>query len=226
LPDELAARRWDAEYRRGRYVDEPPLPFVDTILDVLGDHSAIRAGVGLYVGCGNGRNYLPLVDAGLTLYGLDLSSEALRQLAARRPALSPRLLRGAFQEVAPPAPLAYLVAIQVFQHGAGAEVAAAFDRVAALLPPGGLFFLRVNSAATQVIRAHVVTEREAHGGFSLRYLDGPKDGMSIHFFAREELDALTRARFAVVRAPGQAIMHRAPPERGFWAQWEAVYRRC
>ncbi len=63
----LAARRWDAEYRSGRYADDPPLPFVAEILATLDEHPALRDGVGLYVGCGNGRNYLPLVDAGLRL---------------------------------------------------------------------------------------------------------------------------------------------------------------
>ena len=37
---------------------------------------------GLYVGCGNGRNFLPLVDSGLELHGLDVSGESLRQLQA------------------------------------------------------------------------------------------------------------------------------------------------
>ena len=94
MPDALAARRWDEEYRRGRYAAESPLPFAGTIVDVVRRHAAAREGVGLYVGCGNGRNYVPLVEAGLNLYGLDVSPEALRQLAARRPELSPRLLGG------------------------------------------------------------------------------------------------------------------------------------
>ena len=68
MSDPLTAERWDAEYRTGRYVDEPPLAFVDTILAVLATRPAARAGAGLYVGCGNGRNYLPLVDGGLTLW--------------------------------------------------------------------------------------------------------------------------------------------------------------
>jgi SAM-dependent methyltransferase len=224
LPDALAATRWDAEYRRGRYADEPPLAFVDTILGLVRGHG-LAGEAGLYVGCGNGRNYVPLVDAGLNLYGLDVSPEALRQLAARRPELAPRLVAGGFQDFRPPVPLAYLVAIQVFQHGGRADAGAYFDRVAELLPPGGLFCLRVNSAATQLMRRHEVIERDAHGGFSVRYLEGPKDGMAVHFYAGPELEALTRARFAAVLEPRQEIIHRAPPEQGFWAQWEAVYRR-
>ncbi len=225
MPDALAARRWDEEYRRGRYADEAPLPFVRTIVQVLRAAGLAGAALGLYVGCGNGRNYLPLVDAGLSLYGLDVSPEALRQLAARRPELSGRLLRGDFQDFKPPGPLAYLIALQVFQHGTQADAARFFERVGALLAPGGIFFVRVNSAATQVVRRHAVLERCEHGGFSVRYLEGPKDGMAIHFYTRSELDALTRARFVTVVEPREDIIHRAPPEHGFWAQWEAVYRR-
>jgi len=64
----LTASRWDDEYRNQRYANEPPLPFVSRILDTLRAES--DTGTGLYVGCGNGRNYLPLVDAGLDLFGL------------------------------------------------------------------------------------------------------------------------------------------------------------
>lgn len=225
MPDALAAGRWDAEYRRGRYAAAPPLPFVGTIVDHVRRLALAREAVGLYVGCGNGRNYVPLVDAGLDLYGLDVSPEALRQLAARRPGLAPRLLLGDVRDVQPPATFAYLIAIQVFQHGSRATVAGYFERAAGLLAAGGLFFLRVNSAATQVVRRHTVIEQGEHGGFSVRYLEGPKDGMAIHFYARAELEALTRPRFAAIGEPREDIIHRSPPERGFWAQWEAVYRR-
>ena len=225
MPDALAAERWDAEYRRGRYADEPPLPFVGTILDLVRRHPLGRDGTGLYVGCGNGRNYVPLVDAGLDLQGLDVSGEALAQLATRRPDLGPLLHMADFRDFDPPVPLAYVIAIQVFQHGTRREVASHFARVAALLAPAGLFFLRVNSAATEVIRRHTVIEHGEHGSFSVRYREGPKAGMAIHFYARAELEALTRERFDTLVEPREEIIHRVPPERGFWAQWEAVYRR-
>jgi cyclopropane fatty-acyl-phospholipid synthase-like methyltransferase len=225
LPDALAAARWDDEYRRGRYADEPPLPFVGTIVDLVRRDARARDGVGLYVGCGNGRNYVPLVDAGLDLRGLDVSSEALDQLTTRRAGLRPRLHVADFREFEPPAPLAYVIAIQVFQHGTRQEVASYFARVAALLAPRGLFFLRVNSAATQVGRRHTVIEHGGDGGFSVRYLEGPKAGVAIHFYSRAELEVLTRERFETLVEPREEIIHRAAPERGFWAQWEAVYRR-
>src|SRR5438128_11919408 len=84
LSAELLAARWNSEYRAGRYVAERPLPFVDQIISTLRAHPAVTSGVGLYVGCGNGRNYLPVVAAGLSLHGLDLSREALAQRVAAR----------------------------------------------------------------------------------------------------------------------------------------------
>ena len=45
---ELAAERWDAEYRGGRYAEQPPVAFVDRILATLGtqssavEHGALR----------------------------------------------------------------------------------------------------------------------------------------------------------------------------------------
>ena len=147
---ELAAARWDAEYRDGRYAEEPPVAFVDRILAVL-EGSPLRSSTGLYVGCGNGRNLLTLADAGLRLYGLDLSAESLRQLAARNPALSERLICADFRTWDSQLRFGYVIAIQVFQHGVAADIAGYFEKVTAVLAPGGLLILRVNSASTDVL---------------------------------------------------------------------------
>jgi SAM-dependent methyltransferase len=225
LPDTRAAASWDAEYRGGRYAAEPPLPFVGRILDVLDAHPRTRDAAGLYVGCGNGRNWVPLADAGLDLWGLDVSAEALRQLAARRPALAGRLLLGDFRAVTPPAAFAYLVAIQVFQHGTAADAAAYLARAAALLAPGGLLFLRVNAARTEVFHRHEIVERGDKDGFTVRYLEGPKAGLAVHFYGREELAALTASAFRCVHGPREDVIPREPPKTGTWAQWEAIYER-
>ncbi len=141
----LTASRWDEEYRNQRYAEEPPLPFVNGILDALRADPLAWSGAGLYVGCGNGRNYLPLLDAGLSLLGLDVSPEAIRRLVQRRPTLSRQsLLCDDFRAFQSPVPhFDYLIAIQVFQHGDESDVATYFEKVAALLRPDGLFFLRV-----------------------------------------------------------------------------------
>jgi hypothetical protein len=77
-PFPSVAAAWDAEYAAGRYVGEPPVAFARDIL-------AAARQAGLYIGCGNGRNYLPLVVGGLDLTGLDISATAIAQLSARAP---------------------------------------------------------------------------------------------------------------------------------------------
>ena len=224
MSQSLISARWDAEYRKGRYAGEPPLPFVDQILARI-RASSLAERRGLYIGCGNGRNYLPLVGSGLHLYGLDLSAEALRQLAAREPALSTRLICADFRTFVSRCRFSYVIAIQVFQHGVAADVARYFSGVGALLSPGGLFFLRVNAASTQVRRPHTVIEQNGPGGFTIRYESGPKQGLPVHFFSRDELHTLTRDDFALVAQPHEDVTVRTAPETGHWVQWEATWKR-
>jgi SAM-dependent methyltransferase len=222
----LTAASWDAEYRAGRYADEGPLPFVGRIVETLRADPSAWTGTGLYVGCGNGRNYLPLLDAELDLLGLDVSQEAITQLIDRRPSAASRLICADFRSFRSSLPgFDYLIAIQVFQHGDDADVAAYFAKVATLLKPGGLFFLRVNSASTQIYHAHTVVERNAAGGFTIRYDDGPKHGLLVHFFSHAELLERLTPAFASVTAAREDVMNRSAPKTGTWAQWETIWRR-
>ena len=225
LSAELLAARWNSEYRAGRYVAERPLPFVDRILSTLRAHPATMRGVGLYVGCGNGRNYLPLVAAGLTLHGLDVSREALDQLIARRADLKPRLTCADFRDLEIGSPFDYLVAIQVFQHGVQADAESYFAKTAAMLKAGGLFFLRVNSASTEMYLRHTIIDRNDFGGLTIRYDEGPKSGLCVHFYSRPELLELARDRFQPMAGPREAVTARTPPKTGSWSQWEAVWQR-
>ena len=225
LSAELLAARWNSEYRAGRYVAERPLPFVDRTLSTLQAHPAAISGAGLYGGCGNGRNYLPLVAAGLTLHGLDVSREALDQLIARRADLKPRLTCADFRDLEIGSPFDYLVAIQVFQHGVQADAESYFAKTAAMLKAGGLFFLRVNSASTEMYLRHTIIDRNDFGGLTIRYDEGPKSGLCVHFYSRPELLELARDRFQPLAGPREAVTARTPPKTGSWSQWEAVWQR-
>jgi cyclopropane fatty-acyl-phospholipid synthase-like methyltransferase len=223
--DALAAQRWDDEYRSGRYVGEPPLPFVERILDAVRAQLGTAPGKGLYVGCGNGRNFIPLVSAGLDLYGLDVSAEALRQLGARRPDLRARLIHANLLDWQPSAPLALLIAIQVYQHGDDRDATTYFQRSAELLSPGGLFCLRVNSTTTEIVYRHRIIERNLYGGFTIEYLEGPKHGLPIHFYTLAELEMRTADHFEPVAPLREDATRRTPPQTGSWVQWEAIWRR-
>ncbi|MCW3817406.1 class I SAM-dependent methyltransferase [Micromonospora sp. DR5-3] len=216
-----AAQAWDEEYRRGRYQDEPPVAFV---ADILAAAHGAGATNGLYVGCGNGRNLLPLVDGGLDLLGLDISAEAVRQLADRRPDRAGRLHHGDLDSLPAGATWPLVIGIQVFQHGdcgqAHRQVRAAQRRVA----PGGLIRVRVNAVGTDVWPAHEVVERATDDGFTVRYTAGSKRGLDIHFFSRAELDQLF-AGWAPVLPARPHRTERDIPGTGQWTQWEAIWQR-
>jgi SAM-dependent methyltransferase len=224
-PDQRSetARAWDVEYEAGRYRDQPPLPFVADIVAAVREHDLIGER-GVYIGCGNGRNYLPLVAAGLDLIGLDISAEALAQLGERAPEQRERLVHGDLSALADGATYGVVVGIQVFQHGGRSAAHEHIRAAQARLAPGGLFCLRVNAVGTDLAYAHDVVEFGADGGFTVRYLAGPKTGLEIHFFAGRELAALFAGHDPIL-PPRLVQTLRVPPERGQWSQWEAVWRR-
>jgi hypothetical protein len=218
-----AVDAWDAEYAAGRYRGEPPVPLVADILAAAAEHGLIGR-EGLYIGCGNGRNYLPLVAGGLDLVGLDVSATAIEQLAERGPERRERLIHGDLSAL--PDDRAYLLVIglQVFQHGDRATAHEHLRTAQARLLPGGLFCLRVNAVGTELEYAHEIIERDASCGFTARYRDGPKAGLDIHFFAVGELEALFDG-YHLLLAPRLSWTQRRPPSRGQWSQWEAIWRK-
>lgn len=214
---------WDREYTAGRRDSDAPVAFVADILAATNGTTATSPG--LYVGCGNGRNYLPLIDGGLDLIGLDLSTVALTQLAGRRPSVANRLVHGTITDL--PAEHSYplVIGIQVFQHGdrdtAHAHLSAAAVRVA----PGGLLAVRVNATATDLGHDHDLLDTGPSGGFSITYQSGPKTGLAVHFYTDTELTTLLGELFTPVLAPRLHSTRRRSPGSGQWSQWEAIWRR-
>ena len=217
------AASWDAEYRAGRYAGEAPVPFVDDVL-AAARRVGLPPGRGLYVGCGNGRNYAPLVAGGLDLIGLDVSAEALAQLAARLPERAHDLVHGDLSALPPDAAFSLVVGIQVFQHGREAEAHANVAEAARRVVPGGLLCVRVNAVGTDLRHGHRVVERNEDGGFTVEYLEGPKAGLAIHFFAEAELARLVEPLDPVLPLRLDATAHE-PPAAGRLLQWEAIWRR-
>jgi SAM-dependent methyltransferase len=224
MTDDIAARSWDAEYASGRYAGDPPVAFVEDILTAAKDAGISR---GLYIGCGNGRNYIPLAEAGLDLTGLDISATAISQLAARFPGSRDRLVAGDLSALPAGQRFPLVAAIQVLQHGTRAEAHGLLAESLARVAPGGLFAIRVNATGTDVHHAHEVTERNSDGSFSVRYLAGPKAGLTVHFWAARELDAaVTAAGLGRLLPLRPQATWRARREQGLWLQWEGIYQRA
>jgi SAM-dependent methyltransferase len=224
MTDPAVVRSWESEYRRRRYLDEPPLEFIQDIQSALAARGLSFA-KGLYVGCGNGRNFVPLVNGGLDLVGLDISRTALSQLTQRIPKRAGRLVRGDLRALDTSVRFSVVIAIQVLQHGNEATTHQAMAHALALVAPGGLFCIRVNAVGTEPEFAHDLTERGEDGRFTVRYTDGPKRGVLIHFFSGPELETLVGADLLPVLPLRRVVIHRTPPQSGQWVQWEGIWSR-
>jgi SAM-dependent methyltransferase len=219
---DAVAASWDAEYRNGRYRHDPPVPFVVDIMNAVAEVGAPTR-PGLYIGCGNGRNYLPLLAAGVDLIGLDLSSVAIEQLSERRPDLSDRLVCGDLSVLPPDQRYPIVVGLQVFQHGTIAESHAHVRDAIDLVEPDGLFCMRVNAVGSDLAHPHDIIEQTVDGGFTVLYRGGPKEGLAVHFFSAAELTALMPMGFSPVLPLRRHTSEK--DEGGRWEQWEGIWRR-
>jgi cyclopropane fatty-acyl-phospholipid synthase-like methyltransferase len=167
----------------------------------------------------------PLLDAGMELIGLDVSWTALQQLGRRLAPRSASLICGDLRSLDPSARFDVIVAIQVFQHGRQAQTHEHIEEAKRRTSVGGLICVRANSTETDVFPAHDIVERGTDGSFTVRYRDGSKKGLDVHFFSEVELRALFAHAFTAVVPPREQVTPRTPPDPGQWTQWEAIWRR-
>ena len=214
-------RCWDAEYESGRYEGEPPIPFTNHIVQTVRERG-LSGNPGLYVGCGNGRNFVPLAAACPGLSGIDVSGSGIRSLLQKHSEYSRRVSRKNFLDC--DAAFDYIISIQAFQHGDGRTADRYVRRAASMTRGGGLLFLRVNSTNTDILHPHHITKRAGcgdYGGLTVRYDAGPKKDLCIHFFTKHELESmLDAAGFDIIDGPSERSAERKPPQAGEWRQWE------
>jgi SAM-dependent methyltransferase len=221
-PERAVAESWNDEYRAGRYLHEPPVAFVSDIVAAARQRRILR---GLYLGCGNGRNFVPLTEAGLDLVGVDLSEEAVRQLRLRLPSRAHRIWVGDLASLEDRIAYPLVIGIQVLQHGDRRWAGAAFARAQALTALGGLLCVRVNASGSEREFAYDVTESGPGESETIVYREGPKRGLTIHYYSLLELEGLVSRDFTPVLGPRRVREARAPPSTGSWYQWEAIWER-
>ena len=123
--------------------------------------TAGAAGRVVELGVGTGRLAVPMVEAGLRVWGIDSSPAMLEQLAGRDTAARVTAICGDMVDELPPGPfdaalVAYNTLFNLLEDGAQQRC---FDAVAARLAPGGAF----------VVEAFVPdTERDAGSDVSVR----------------------------------------------------------
>ncbi|MGW0661565.1 class I SAM-dependent methyltransferase [Streptodolium elevatio] len=221
---QMAAAFWDHEYAQDRFADLPPDPFVTDILGAAWAHGLLP-GPGIYIGVGNGRNYFPLVEGGLDLVGLDISTVGLAAIRKRAPGHYARLVHGDLSVLPAGETFPVVIGLNVFHHGdrdtAYAHIRAALEVVA----PGGLFGIRVNAVGTTPGRPSEVAAEYDDGSVTRRYL--PEDGMPpllSHFFTSAALAGLLAA-YEPVLSLTLDDTDIATGRPGDWRRWQGVYRR-
>ncbi len=221
----IEAANWDVAYAENqRYHGDPPIAFVDTILNELGESG--KSQIGLYVGCGNGRNFVPLAEHGLNLSGVDISKVALEQLKERYP--EARAYQSDFSDIRSAHVFDYVISIQAFQHGDVASTDNMFNLAKMALKPQGKLFLRVNSASTEVFHDHEIIEGQPQTGRTVLYDPNGdhKPGQKVRFYTKEELEALAaRNSFAITQPLTERTERRKLPQEGTWAQWESIWQK-
>ena len=220
---------WDKQYHDGRYHVEPALAFTDNIIKELKSNLNLKTGRGLYVGCGNGRNYSKLIESDklLNITGLDVSSVALKQLAEKIPQCVNMLEHCDFLDYKQKnkIPFQYIISIQVFQHGNEKRTNKYFEKTSSLLEKDGLLFLRVNASNTVISFKHNITEKSNTGSFTIRYKKGPKQGLDIRFFSKEDIcNLLSKNNMSVINNKN-ITTKRILPQIGTWSQWELIAKK-
>ena len=215
---------WDAEYLSKRRNEKRPISFVSRIIAYMNQKKNVRKG--LYAGCGNGRNYIPLVKHGLDLDGLDISGEALSEIRTRllRSNRNMHLIKQNFLNYYPNELYTYLIAIQVFQHGNMEMIRKYLEHSHAILTSNSPMFLRINSSSTKIIYKHEIVEQNDDGAYTIRYLEGPKNGLLISFLTEEELYRLCDELF-IIEHISEVTMKRKKPKIGTWSQFEVILKK-
>lgn len=222
LMDNIDKQNWEAVYQTGhKYQNAPPVTFTQDIIKTLRQYNQDR-GEGLYVGCGNGRNFIPLIKQELHLTGLDISQTAIVQLQQKALPLTPKLICADFNAFRSAQPFDYLISIQVFQHGDWNRVQQMFRHTFDLLRPGGLLFLRVKSTNMPTKDPHTIIETTALGGFTTHFISGKKQGQDIHYYAAAELKFLATEQQEIL-PPTEAIEQENNAIRR--AHWQAIWRK-
>jgi hypothetical protein len=81
----------------------------------------------------------------------------------------------------------------------------------------------VNGVDTEIDYAHTVLTRSTGSGLTIRYDDGPKRDLAVHFFAREEIERLTDRLEPIVPLRTRRTL-RQKPSAGHWDQWEGIWQ--
>lgn len=211
---------WDKKLKKGWGEGKQPerrfLEFIEKYKSEIGPNI-------LDIGSGEGRQLMPLTNAGYNVTGFDYSKEGLEKTKKKqaKEKTDANLVRGNFHDL-PFKDNVYdtVISIQAMQHNNWQGAEAAFSEAARVLKPGGLFFLRVNSEKNArqgnetIIKDKGVTwSRDEDGSPGIH-----------HSFSFKELKELAD-KYNLDIEPGAIDEKRAGDNFIILGQWNIVFRK-
>ncbi len=178
----------------------------------------------LDLGCGDGRQLVPLRLEGLNVVGFDISETGLKDTRRklRELGLGTELDRGEMHE-----PLPYedeqfggAISIQVVSHNRWPEIEKTFAEVERVLKKGSYFAWKARSTEYWCEPREQVEDY----GYTAQDTEGKKKGVDQHYFSRDEIDELAeRHGFEVVGEPFES-RDEWEYKKGLKAHWNVVFR--
>ena len=84
----------------------------------------------------------------------------------------------------------------------------------------------MNASNTIISRRHGVTEKSDTGSFTVRYDDGPKTGLLVHFISKDDLLELVESNnMSLVHEIENMTASRPSRDSGTWSQWELTAKK-
>lgn len=215
------AASWDRRFESGWFEGKPStslMAFVARRRDQIGTRV-------LDLGCGRGRNLVPLVQQGLEVVGLDLSARGLSIARQRlsRANLSAELVQGGTSSL----PFGcdrfdFVFSIGVIHYNRWNGILESFAEVKRVLRPRGLFFFTGRSIHDTT---HPRQPIEDHGLTAVD-LEGSNRGVVRHYFTAEELIELAGEQdLEIVNGPRERLRPKQGAPRRVLGRWRVVFRK-
>jgi len=181
---------WDASYSQGKYAGLGMAPTVEKFYDNFLKGSDIKT-IG-FVGCGNGRNLIPLAKMGFKTSGVDLSDVALKQLKSRIASenLTTALARKSFYNLPwEDGSMDCVNANNSLQHNDWTGAQKSFKEISRCVKKSGLIFVSVRSSKRNMPKEKQIIKDQGITFIPTNPLN-QKFGIMIHHYTLEELEKL------------------------------------
>lgn len=181
---------WNKSYETGKYTNSPMTSNVEKFYEDYLKNSEIKT-IG-FIGCGNGRNLIPLTKKGFATFGIDLSDIALKQLKEKIALenLNTEIQRSSFYNLPwGNKSLDCVIANNSLQHNDWRGAEKAFKEISRCLKKSGIAFVSVRSSKRNLPEQKIMINDNGITFIPTNTLN-QKFGIKIHHYTLEELEKL------------------------------------